>query len=79
MTLKAFEVTFDTGGSSGCLEVVLIQDGVSIEEALEAKTLRRFRADDKMFSKIVHTLELPLSKVKMDRLSITEFLLLRDL
>ena len=76
--MKAYYVTFDTPGTSGFSEILLVEDEKSLEFALESKTLKKFKVGD-MYSRITYKKELPLSKVKMGELSITEFLLLRDM
>lgn len=75
--MKAFYVTFDTAASSGFSEVVLVEDEKDIEQALEAKSIKSFKAGHP-YSKITHKKEIPLSQVKLAELSITEFLLIKE-
>jgi hypothetical protein len=76
--MRAFYVVFDTAGTSGYSEVLLVKDEQVLENALEAKTTKCFKVGN-FYSKITHKQEIPLSQVKIADLSITEFLLLKNL
>lgn len=72
--MKAFRVNFDTAGTSGFSDVVLVKDEKDIETALEAKK-RDFKANTS-YCRVTRKIEVPLSQVKISELSITEFFLL---
>ena len=78
--MKAYHVVFETAGTSGFSEVLLVKEENELEKALEAKTTKSFRAGHPYpYSKIINKTEIPLSKVKIAELSVTEFLSLRDM
>ncbi|UGO46173.1 hypothetical protein PQE74_gp090 [Bacillus phage vB_BanS_Chewbecca] len=68
--MKAFEVIYDIGGSSGNRVVVLVKDEADLETALTEKT----EYDNSRWSRIVHKKEIPLTRVMVKDLSITELL-----
>lgn len=74
MKLKAYLVRYDLPSSSGNQVVVLVGMNQRIEEALEKKTA--FRYHDQ-YSIIRHRQEVPLSRVKISELSVTEFFMLQ--
>lgn len=76
--MKAYLVRFDTAATTGFSEILLVRKDEELETALEAKTLKRYRLGNP-YSKITDKTEIPLSKVKIAELSITEFLLLSDM
>lgn len=76
--MKAFYVCFDTAGTSGFSEVLLVKNEQELEKALEEKSVKGFKVGDK-YSKITYKKEIPLSQVKISELSITEFLLLKTI
>lgn len=75
--MKAFVVHFQVAGAKGLSETLLVEDEKDLETALEAKSLRKFDVNSS-YSQIIKKQEIPLSKVKIGELSITEFLLLTN-
>lgn len=77
--MKAFKVMHNVAGRKGIKsdwEIVLVEDEKDLEKALEEKSTIDFKAGDES-SKIAIKKEIPLSKVKMGDLSITEYLLVQ--
>lgn len=74
--MKAFQVRYNVAGRKGCSDLVLVEDEKDLEKALEEKSVYGFEAGDG-YSCITVKKEVPLSKVKMGDLSITEHLLLQ--
>jgi len=74
--MKAYYVQYDTPGTSGFSDIVLVKKEEEIETALAAKSTRRFEVGDP-YSKITYKEEIPLSKVKLSDLSIIEFLMMK--
>jgi len=72
--MKAFEVFYDIGGSSGNRVIVLAKDDEDIEKSLAEKT--EYEMKDR-FSRIRRITEVPLSRVKLSELSVTEFFMLQ--
>jgi hypothetical protein len=68
--MQAFEVIYDIGGSSGNRVVLLVKDESYLETALAEKT----EYDNGRWSRIVHKKEIPLTRVMVKDLSITELL-----
>ncbi|QIW89788.1 hypothetical protein PQE71_gp106 [Bacillus phage Izhevsk] len=68
--MQAFEVIYDIGGSSGNRVVLLVKDESYLEVALAEKT----EYDNSRWSRIVHKKEIPLTRVMVKDLSITELL-----
>lgn len=75
--MKAFELMYESGSKMGMTEVVLVQKEEEVEEAL-ANKVGHYRLGNP-YSKITMQREIPLSRVKLNQLSITEFLMLRNL
>lgn len=71
--MKAFEVYYSGPGYDGFKEIVLAEAEGGIECALEEKSLRRYEVRCS-YCRIDRFREIPLSKVKISDLSITEFL-----
>lgn len=65
---------YDLANVSGNQVVVLVKEDQTLYEAMEAKTA--FRKSD-MYSLIRHKQEVPLSRVKLSELSVTEFFMLQ--
>lgn len=74
--MRAFHVRFNTAGTSGYSEVLLVNDERELEKALEAKTSKGFEIGCS-YSKITRKREISLSQVKIGELSVTEFLKLQ--
>lgn len=74
--MKAFEVRYNVAGRKGCSDLVLVEDEKDLEKALGEKSAYGFKAGDGC-SCITVKKEIPLSRVKMGDLSITEYLLLQ--
>lgn len=72
--MKAYHVRYDLGSSSGNTVVILVKGTQTLEEAMEEKTT--YRKSD-MYSIIRHSQEVPLSRVKLSELSVTEFFMLQ--
>lgn len=72
--MKAYLVNYDLGGSSGNQVVVLVKEDQTLYEAMEAKTA--FRKSD-TYSIIRRKQEVPLSRVKLSELSVTEFFMIQ--
>jgi len=71
--MKAFEVIYDIGGSSGNRVVLLVKDESYLETALAEKT----EYDNSRWSRIVHKKEIPLTRVMVKDLSVPELLILQ--
>lgn len=69
--MKAFEVMYDIGGSSGNRVVLLVKDESFLEVALSEKTEYKI---GNQFSRIRRKVEIPLTRVMVKDLSITELL-----
>lgn len=69
--MQAFEVIYDIGGSSGNRVVLLVKDESFLEVALSEKTEYRI---GNQFSRIRRKVEIPLTRVMVKDLSITELL-----
>lgn len=76
--MKAYFVQFDTAGTSGFSEVLLVNDEKDLEKALEAKSSKGFKVTCN-YSRINHKKEIPLSRVKIQDLSVVEFLQLQSM
>ncbi|PEF30339.1 hypothetical protein CON39_11750 [Bacillus thuringiensis] len=76
--MKAFYVRFDTAGTSGFSEVLLVNDEKDLEKSLEAKSSKGFEAGCN-YSRITGKKEIPLSQVKLQDLSIVEFLMMQNM
>lgn len=76
--MKAFHVRYDVAGSKGLSETLLVENEKDLETALEKKSTKRFKPGDG-YSHITVKKELPLSAVKLGELSISEFLLLKNM
>lgn len=76
--MKAYQVRFNTAGSSGHSEILLVNEESELEVALEAKSKKPFKVGDS-YSNITTKKEIPLSQVKLADLSIPEFLSLNQL
>lgn len=76
--MKAYFVRFDTAGTSGFAEVLLVNDEKDLETALEAKSSKDFKATCS-YSRITSKKEIPLSRVKIQDLSVVEFLQLQSM
>ncbi|MEC0031089.1 hypothetical protein CON15_19490 [Bacillus cereus] len=74
--MKAFYVRFDTAGTSGFSEVLLVNDEKDLEKSLEAKSSKGFKVGCN-YSKITYKKEIPLNQVKIGELSVTEFMKLQ--
>lgn len=70
--MKAFEVTYNTPGTSGYGEIVLVESEDQVEQALSEK-IKGYRIGTPT-SKIHRQVQIPLSRVKISDLSITEFI-----
>lgn len=75
-SLIAFEVTYRVGGEQGCTEMLLVSSELDIPQALEQKSPNRFKAG-RVGCQIDSTKEIPLSRVKIKELSVTEFMMLQ--
>lgn len=76
--MKAYHVQFDTAATSGFSEILIVRDENELDTALEAKTTKPFRAGEP-YSVITDKTQIPLSKVKIAELSVTEFFMLSRL
>lgn len=70
--MQAFEVMYDIGGSSGNRVVLLVKDESFLEVALSEKTEYKI---GNQFSRIRRKVEIPLTRVMVKDLSITELLI----
>lgn len=71
--MKAFEVFYSGAGYDGFKEIVLAEDEGAIGCALEEKSLREYKVG-RLYCRIDSYKEIPLSKVKISDLSVSEFL-----
>lgn len=71
--MKAFNVLYDGPSYSGFNLIVLVDNEDEIEFALQEKSLRKYQVGNP-YCKIRDAKEIPLSKVTISELSITEFL-----
>lgn len=76
--MKAYHVQFNTAATSGFSEILIVRNENELDTALEAKTTEPFRAG-KPYSVITDKTQIPLSKVKIADLSVTEFFMLSRL
>ena len=76
--MKAFEVFYSGGGYNGFKEIVLSETEDGIGCALEEKSLREYEVGCP-YCRIDRFREIPLSKVKLSDLSVTEFLKIKNL
>jgi hypothetical protein len=71
--MKVFEVFYSGADYNGFKEIVLAENEGGIGCALEEKSLRKYEVGSR-YCRIDRYREIPLSKVKISDLSITEFL-----
>lgn len=74
--MKAFRVLYDGPSYSGFTLIVLVDNENEVENALQEKSLRKYLIGNP-YCKIQKAEEIPLSKVTISDLSITEFLKLQ--
>lgn len=75
-SLLAYEIMYRVSGEQGCKELLLVHNEAGIPQALEQKSTNRFKVG-RVGCQIDSAQEIPLSRVKLSELSVTEFMLLQ--